>query len=380
MAFIVGNVSDSLYPASVKTALANDNAPVYGVKWDSWPGTPQRLYDAQGKVVTLSTDTVKGHDDFENVPPFNVKECITQYNESTKKREVLAYKGDSNWDNLVTTQTGDRMIEFPCFWYKRLGVGHILISPEAKEGFKPSPAHFRGGVLYNKVRISKYCIDTVSGVSNKVAVSSLPVSQIDELRLTVRNKGAYLLDWPCYSIILLLGLVKHAQYDLVTYLGASATYSSSIKNGMTDSILGLDGSVNGYTCLFGIENFLGYTDTLIDGLYRVMVGGGVYGGYYKIYYTDVINLESTPKDISNTCDLLDVTTKFGWSSLGKLDVSMSQILSWTFVPSQNDKLQYESPNQEPGQAADSACPYWVQYSLYSFSGSSTCIPRFFEFE
>ena len=68
---------------------------------------------------TPSTSSVAGVDDFANLAPFNVKECITQYNSSTGEREVLAYKGDSNWASLVAAKTGDRMIEFPVFYFRR---------------------------------------------------------------------------------------------------------------------------------------------------------------------------------------------------------------------------------------------------------------------
>lgn len=105
MSFGVGNFSASLLPATMRKILSVD-VPMYGVQWSSWPGDVQLLYERAGKQFTISTDTVKGEDDFENLPPFNVKECITEYNSTTNKREVLAYKGDADWDTLVAAQTG----------------------------------------------------------------------------------------------------------------------------------------------------------------------------------------------------------------------------------------------------------------------------------
>lgn len=308
MAFIVGNVSDSLYPASVKTALANDNSPVYGVDFST--GTGVRLYDAIGKIVTPSTDTTKGVDDFENLPPFNIKECITQYNVSSGKREVLAYKGDRDWDNLVAAKTGDRMIEFPCFWYKRVGSANILISPNAKEGFKPSAAHFRNGVLYDKLRISKFFIDSNTAASQVGTATAL--GDVNSLRSAVRAKGGWLIDPKCQSMLIMLALVKHAVMHFETYYSCSTPGTASpISTGTSQSILGTDGYNSNSTVIFGLENVWGYAGTVIDGLYA-LTGNTDYRAWSNVvYYIDVMDITSPPTTNDILSHPLDTYAYFG---------------------------------------------------------------------
>lgn len=342
MAFIVGNVSDSLYPASVKTALANDNSPVYGVKWTD--AVPQRIYDAQDKVIELSSDTVKGRDDFENLPPFNVKECITRFNTGLGKREVLAYKGDPDWDNLVTQKVGDRVIEFPCFWYKRIGSDHILISPAAKDGFKPSPAHFRKGVLYDKLRISKYVIpsfDSDIGVSNHVLVSASNsrISDQNTLRNIVRDKGAFLFDFPCVGMLQMLGLVKYAQPNF-SALFTPGKLNTAIINGVTDTILGLDGKVQDYNCMFGLENISAYRNLVVDGFYCIglPIGSSYFGSGFNFYYRDGTEIASTPTSVS---EVITFSTKLGntYTSIASGDVVVAFGLyddcDWAWLPKAN---------------------------------------------
>ena len=118
MGLCIGNFSNGILPTSVKESIGADT-PMYGVKFDGTNSAGIRTYDAATLNWTPSTASVAGVDDFANLAPFNVKECITQYNSSTGEREVLAYKGDSNWASLVASKTGDRMIEFPVFYYRR---------------------------------------------------------------------------------------------------------------------------------------------------------------------------------------------------------------------------------------------------------------------
>lgn len=315
MSFTVGNFSSKLIPSTLGKILSLD-IPLYGVKWDSWPGAVQLLNDRKDKQFTISTDTVKGRDDFEDLPPFSVKECITEYNSTTKKREVLAYKGDPNWDSLVAAQTGDRMIEFPCFWYKRSGIAHILISPEPRKGFNPSAAHFRDGVLYDKIRVSKFnipCTGADIGVSNTIVIPNEPAvsaTNLDNLRDVVRAKGGYLYDLRCHGMIQMLTLVKYATYDVKTLLNPAAPGYTGITNGITETILGLDGRVGNYNVLFGLENMYGVQWLYPDGVY--CIDG-------SLYYRDILNLTKTPTtyaEVQETCTLLTsgLGSTYGMSS------------------------------------------------------------------
>lgn len=304
MAFVIGNFSDNFLPNAVKVALANDNIPVYGVRFDGTNSAGTRLYNAVGKTWQRSTHEVQGQDDFSGIAPFNVKECITQYNSDTGKREVLAYKGDSNWNTLVTNKTGDRMIEFPCFWYSRPSKYEFLISPQAKVGFKPSPMHYRNGVLHDTVRVTKYAVNNnyVSQTGENPRVST----NMNTFRSNLRNKGMYLLDYPTWCSITMLSLVKYANMDVQNTVGQGvSTGDAIIASGGADSVLGLDGAAGGVgttrlsVVTHGIENLYSNVWKFIDGLYG-------YGGY--LYYKD---LESMTLDPISTSELTSDYTKIG---------------------------------------------------------------------
>lgn len=303
MAFVIGNFSDNFLPNAVKVALANDNIPVYGVRFDGTNSAGTRLYNAAGKAWQRSTHVVQGQDDFSGIAPFNVKECITQYNSDTGKREVLAYKGDSNWNTLVTNKTGDRMIEFPCFWYSRPSKYEFLISPQAKVGFKPSPMHYRNGVLHDTVRVTKYAVNNnyVSQTGEKPRVST----DMNTFRSNLRNKGMYLLDYPTWCSITMLSLVKYANMDVQNTVGQGiSTGETIIASGGADSVLGLDGAAGLVVTRLsvvthGIENLYSNVWKFIDGLYG-------YGGY--LYYKD---LESMTLDPISTSELTSDYTKIG---------------------------------------------------------------------
>lgn len=302
MAFVLGNFDERFLPNTVKTALANDNIPVYGVRFDGTNSAGIRTYDAEGMTWERSTDVIQGADDFANIAPFNVRECITQYNSGTGEREVLAYKGDSSWSSLVTNKTGDRMIEIPCFWYKRPSKYEWLVAPQAKTGFKPSPMHYRNGVLHDKVRVTKYTLDDnyVSQTSTSPRVST----DMNTFRNNLRAKGMYVLDYPTWCSLTMLSLVKYANMDIQNTVGQGASIGDAvISSGGADSVLGLDGSAGAVdntrlsVVTHGIENLYSNVWKYMDGIYG-------YGGY--LYYKDV---ESMTADPLNTTELTTTYTK-----------------------------------------------------------------------
>ena len=281
MGLYIGNFS-----TDVNTG--NTNVPMYGVKFDgvsSNAGT--RLYDATSLNWTPSTASVAGTDDFATLAPFNVRECITKYNSSAQEREVLAYKGDSNWATVLASGEGDRMIEFPKFWYKRPSRYEFIVSPEYIEGFTPSPWHFRNGVMRDYRRITKYVIDSAyTSKSGSMAKNFSSIADINATRDRLRAKGMYLFDFDAYSSIALLMLVKYANMDVQSVVGSGQYQGNS---GSSDSILGLDGTLSDKTLAepivsFGIENLWGGYTKFIDGFW----------GYNdKVYYQNIEDVSST---------------------------------------------------------------------------------------
>lgn len=293
MGLCIGNFSNDILPTSVKESIGADT-PMYGVKFDGTNSAGIRTYDAATLNWTPSTASVAGVDDFANLAPFNVKECITQYNSSTGEREVLAYKGDSNWASLVASKTGDRMIEFPVFYFRRPSKYEFIVSPTYKPGFQPSPWHYRKGVLKEVRRISKYNIDT--NYASQTGTTPRVNTNMNTFRTNLRAKGWYMMDYDAWYSLSILMLVKYANMNLQSTVGLGyKSGSSAIANGNADTVLGLDGSKTSVTTnesvlTFGIENFYSNVWKYLDGIYG-------YGGY--LYKKDVEDMTSDPTSASD---------------------------------------------------------------------------------
>ena len=159
MGLFIGDIDKSWLPTDITSAMLSSHK-IYGVSFDGSSHVGIRLYDSVGLRWTPSSEAAAGIDDFKNLAPFNVKKCVTQYNSSTGKREVLAYEGDTNYATLIANKTGDRMVEFPKFYYKRPNRWTWLVSPDYVQGFLPSPMHFRNGTMHDVVRVSEYMLST----------------------------------------------------------------------------------------------------------------------------------------------------------------------------------------------------------------------------
>lgn len=292
MGLCIGNFSNDILPTSVKESIGVDT-PMYGVKFDGTNSAGIRTYDAATLNWTPSTASVAGVDDFANLAPFNVKECITKYNSNTGKREVLAYKGDSNWASLVASKTGDRMIEFPVFYYRRPSKYEFIVSPTYKPGFQPSPWHFRKGELKEVRRISKYNIDT--NYASQTGTSPRVRTNMNTFRTNLRAKSWYMMDYDAWYSLSILMLVKYANMNLQSTVGLGNSDGALLANGNADTVLGLDGSKTGVATnesvlTFGVENFYANVWKYLDGLYG-------YGGY--LYKKDVEDMTSDPTSVSD---------------------------------------------------------------------------------
>jgi hypothetical protein len=264
MALFIGNIHNTT-TADIETKISNYSLgltgrhPIYGVQFSNGRSDGVREFTAQNLRWEPSTASYKGKDDFVSLAPFNVRECITDFDSATGKRKVLGYKGDSNWADLVAantynattnpTPTGDRMIEFPKFYYKRPQRYEWLISPDPVDGFLPSPMHFRNGVLHDTVRISKYALTNYRSWQNIAPQTGLAV--LDYVTNT-QKRGQYNIDYAATQSLVMLMMVKYANMDIESVLGDSA---ASV-NGQNENLLGLDGKGTNVS-IFGIDSWLG---------------------------------------------------------------------------------------------------------------------------
>ena len=327
MSFAIGNIGTNIPADSYKEL--DKTAKVFGVKFNNtsatdgsqWKGT--RTYDAKDLKFTPSTYSTTGVDEFCQYSPFNQKICAMKYNSSTGKQEIMAYSTDSDYATAVADAESNIMVEFSKFWYLRPSKYEFLISDSPREGFLPSPMHYRNGVLHDKVYVSKYELNHLyhsksgqrgtyqwqqesggtGGFNSQTA--TVQTSQIH--RTELRKKGMYVLDYASYCAILMLGLVKYGTLNWKTFIGygncRSATSSSGVlSTGGADSIKTLDGgSTTDQThavLSFGIENLWANTWKSCEGICQA-------GGYLYIN-TDIENLTSWP-DSSMT----------GWTKCGQ---------------------------------------------------------------
>ena len=330
MAFLVGNFGKDFMPDSVIMALNSDTVPVYGVRFDGTNSVGVRTYDASQLVWERSSNLVAGRDDFASIAPFNIKECITQYNSGTGKREVLAYKGASNWDSLVASKTGDRMIEYPCFWYKRLSKYDYLVAPQAKVGFKPAPMFYRNGVLYDKVRVTKFALN--SSYESQVGYSPLVSTDMNTFRTNLRAKGMHLLDSPTWWSLVFLMTVKYANLNVQTTVGyGRSDGNATIVSGGTENVLGVDGSAtsvgtNESVLTLGIENFFSNVWKYLDGIYG-------YGGH--LYIKDIESITSDPtsaNELTSTYDMVSTAYPTNGSNTAISDIAFDSGYDWMQFP------------------------------------------------
>lgn len=265
--------------------FGEDKTGIYGVRFtNSYIGT--RLLDARGRVFTPSSTTQAGRDDFINIKdsPFAIKECVTKYNSSTGKQEVISYEGDSNWSSALSDNSHNVMIEFPKFYYRRPSKWEWYVSSYQHDGFLPSPMHYRNGTMYNHVYVAKYGCNsnftsqTGKTVDNETSYQKYGTRNIGYYRNGFRSQGMYMWDYPLIMSLAMLMMVKYGSTDGQMTVGYGYSSSSNTgplwTTGASDQIKGKDGyagssiSDNGAVKTFGIENYYGNYDKFIDGIVR----------------------------------------------------------------------------------------------------------------
>ena len=219
----------------------------------------------------------------------------------------MPIRGD--YDTLIANKTGDRMVEFPKFYYKRPNKWTWLVSPDYVEGFLPSPMYYRNGVMHDTVRVSEYMLSTSgSTVISQPGTTPRVSTTIADFRTMLRAKGQYVIDMSSYSMIVILAIIKYA--DINSRLASGAGIYSGTAKAMGDSILGLDEYRTSLTdnlnvrCM-GIEDLWGNPWNYLDGIF-------VYNG--NIYINnDIENIYLNPDIL--TC------LQNGWT---KLDTTAPQ--------------------------------------------------------
>lgn len=281
------------YPLIGKLSTDNKDVPMYGVKFDGTNSLGVRTYDATTLKFTPSTATVAGIDDFKDLAPFNVKECCRVYSSSGTKYYYKENYSASEWQQIRegnhSTITGDIMIEIPSFYYSRPSENEFIVAPKAKDGFLPSPAHFRNGKLLDKIWVTKYNINT--NYESKSKTSPRTDTNMNTFRSNLRNKEMYMLDYPTWCSLVILALVKYANMDVQASVANGYSSGHSVyANGNADNVLGLDGSNTSVdsseaSLCMGIENLYGNIWKFMD---------GAYSNNLDFYLGDILNITADP--------------------------------------------------------------------------------------
>ena len=313
MAFMAGAIHDDY---NIQTLFSDNGNIIHGVDFTTYARVVSNSTTAtSASYIGTSTTTNKNfkatfsnHSSYQIDPytgssglPFSgIRECCTRYNSTTGEQEVVSYEGDPTWDTDKIKPEYNRMIEFPFFYFRRPNWCSFYVSPNQNIGV-PSPMHYRNGKLYDYVYISKYFID--HNGKSKIGSTPISVSVYDRnnIRDVVRKKGMYLMDYPAYCMITILGLIKYKYLELYNStwtdgsIDALSSYFSAASYDMTGysvNTLSKDYFGSGYqvfTSLFGLENFHNSSPgTVLDGAY-----------IYKNINSDTVYNLYIPQDIEN---------------------------------------------------------------------------------
>ena len=274
--FLIGTVKDSYIVNTIIEQMSNGSRKVYGISFDE-NGIATRLYDSKGLIFEPSSTSVAGRDDFINIDnghsPFHIRECLTTYNSSTCKQEVVAYEGDENYAANRENADYNVMIEFPKFYYKRPSKYEWLVSSYPLNGFAASPWHYRDGYMHEYAYVGKYM--TNSGFMSRPEQVGLVGSTAVKLRNGFRQQGMQIMSYSGWASINMLMLVKYGTLNIQKLIGYGWSYGSNKANtGGADAVLGKDGYAatnkmdNGQIVAMGIEDYWGNCWKFAEGCFR----------------------------------------------------------------------------------------------------------------
>ena len=236
---------------------------IYGVVFDGIGNQGKPLYNAIDQKWAPAIPTNPGVDTWKDITPFNVKKCITDYDEtSPSKRKVLAYEGDENYDTLKVDAIGDRMVEFPLGYYYRPDPWTFIVSPDPIEGFFPSPGHDLGnGNILSGFRLSEFDLCEVSSIPRSIPGYRPWVGiTVQSFKNNLKNRGQYLETFGAWCWINFLRLIKQQNINSQKVNGMGINNTGRVMT--EDNIQGLDGYVtineNNNVRTLGLQNFYGH--------------------------------------------------------------------------------------------------------------------------
>ncbi|MBQ4493286.1 MAG: hypothetical protein II972_01600 [Elusimicrobiaceae bacterium] len=227
-------MSDILHSSLVLSSKAgsgggsSDNQDLLGVSFDGTNAAGTRTYGAADLSFTKSTDQAAGTDPFRENPIYQGYYVLVKYNSTTQKAEIVAYEGTKKYDDMITANEEDfdvvRM--FPLFYFKHIidnqGKIQIVLSKTAKAGFKPSPMHYRNGVLHEWIGITRYAWGNAGSgaIAARAGLYPLTNTTRDSFETKARARGMRVFGIKEASALQILGCVKYANLNWQSAIGA----------------------------------------------------------------------------------------------------------------------------------------------------------------
>ena len=181
--------------ADIRAALENiSSVTQYGVRFEGAANsgdTVTRLYDAQGLVAGVGTDTQTAVNDFDHIYPWSARRrCCGTFDE-TGNFVVNAYEGEAGY---ATDGTGGEVwVEHSLFYYKHIYDGdaeEILISAFPIGGFLPAPIFvLPDGTVSQKAYTAAYPMATVDGKATSRSGVFSDICSLNSAMTTARTLG-----------------------------------------------------------------------------------------------------------------------------------------------------------------------------------------------
>ena len=205
----------------------SDTSSLMGVTFDGVNAAGTRTYAASELTFTKSTDSAAGTDPFKDNAIFQGYYALVKYNSTSGKAEIVAYEGTPEYAAMIAAGTEDfdvvRM--FHVFYYKHTinaaGKIEIVLSPNPRSGFKPSPMHYRNGVLHEWVGVTRYAWGNAGGgaIASRAGLYPLTATTRDSFETKARARGMRVFGMKELSALQMLGCVKYGNLNWQYVIG-----------------------------------------------------------------------------------------------------------------------------------------------------------------
>ena len=270
------NTTKAVTPAGVLAAIeANTDidARLLGVVFDGTNAAGTRTYGAANKTFTRSTDASAGTDTFAENPIFRGYYALVKLNSTTQKAEIIAKEGTAEYASIKAagTEDYDEVRMFHVFWYKQTissdGKKTIVLSPMPLEGFKPSPMHYRNGLLHEWVGITRYPwgkdADATGGMAAKTGLYPLTNTTEATFYTNAKARGLRIFGAREFSSLQLLGNVKYANQNWQSAVAAGYT-NANVNAVLREDTAGTNTAVIDYSAsnaqMFAVGRTLSFVD------------------------------------------------------------------------------------------------------------------------